>query len=88
MCRKVAFAIGEAFDAACKELHDGHPDDVRNVMAPSRRGTRDSGSTPGCNEIDRQEMIFPFTTRGRPTPSVTAFRAKAAAPAVRSRVRS
>ncbi len=46
MCRKVAFAIGEAFDAACKELHDGHPDDVRNVMAKriveaARLGERD-----------------------------------------------
>jgi hypothetical protein len=25
--------MGEAFDAACKELHDGHPDDLREIMA-------------------------------------------------------
>jgi hypothetical protein len=29
----VTCTMGEAFDAACKELRDGHPDDAREVMA-------------------------------------------------------
>ncbi len=38
--------LGEAFDAACKELHDGHPDDAREVIArriieAARLGERD-----------------------------------------------
>jgi hypothetical protein len=101
---EVTRAMGEAFDAACKELHDGHPDDVRNVIAKriveaARLGERDVvrlrdaalatiGRRPGAMRwTDRQEMIFPFTTRGRPTPSATAFGGKAAPPVIRSRVR-
>lgn len=43
---EVTRIMGQAFDAACKELHDGHPDDVRDVIAKriveaARLGERD-----------------------------------------------
>ena len=43
---EVTRTMGEAFDAACKELRDGHPDDARDVMAKriveaARLGERD-----------------------------------------------
>lgn len=43
---EVTRTMGEAFDAACKQLHDGHPDDMRDVMAKriveaARLGERD-----------------------------------------------